>query len=226
MILLSIIFAILAIKKICDLKEENIMLLKALSLERQKDSVLKLAVRDNIPASRFLGHRFTEAEAAVVEGDSKLDSQQGSSWTINLSVLWSSPEITVCDMRLLSHILAEEIYNRGAKERQEDLAEKEITGDNEAEEYVDSEEYDDSQESEEYQDELDELLKNDDIFSPEDSEDLNEREWLTEEVDDYLESLSPYDYLQNLDGVYDTLGLPLDYMEEDDGFNIENYYWK
>merc|ERR1712098_785146 len=33
-----------------------------------------------------------------------------SSWSINLSVLWTSPTITPCDMSRLARVLAEEIY--------------------------------------------------------------------------------------------------------------------
>merc|ERR1711962_1636883 len=58
LVFLSILFAIVSVKKICDLKEENLRLLQ-LAIERQKDSVLKLAVRDNISPTRFLGHQFS-----------------------------------------------------------------------------------------------------------------------------------------------------------------------
>merc|ERR1712198_774621 len=112
LVLLSCLFAILTVKKICDLNEQNIWLRQQLSIERQKDSALKLAVRDNIPSARFLGHRFTKAEVELVEEESRLQLVPASSWTINLSVLWASPDITPCDMHQLSHVLADEIYNR------------------------------------------------------------------------------------------------------------------
>lgn len=118
LVLLSVIFAVLTVKTICDLKEENLRLWQQLALERQKDSALKLAVRDNIPSTRFLAHQFTAAEVALVEAEGTPDPAPGSSWTINLSVLWSSPGITPCDMHLLSHVLAEEIYSKGAAERE------------------------------------------------------------------------------------------------------------
>ena len=70
---------------------------------------MKLAVRDNIPADKFIQHRFNSVEAGLVEAEGNLD-QPNSSWTINLSVLWTSPIITPCDMAKLSHMLAEEIY--------------------------------------------------------------------------------------------------------------------
>ena len=66
-------------------------------------------MRDNIPEHMFLGHRFNSAEAEQVEAEGKVE-QPPSTWTINLSVLWTSPRITPCDMASLSHILAEEIY--------------------------------------------------------------------------------------------------------------------
>ena len=66
-------------------------------------------MRDNIPQNRFLGHRFNSAEAEQVEAEGKV-GQPTSTWSINLSVLWTSPLITPCDMARLSHILAQEIY--------------------------------------------------------------------------------------------------------------------
>merc|ERR1719458_2085246 len=52
LVLLSCLFAVLTVKKICDLNEQNMWLRQQLSIERQKDSALKLAVRDNIPSAR------------------------------------------------------------------------------------------------------------------------------------------------------------------------------
>ena len=57
----------------------------------------------------FLGHKFNSAESEQVEAEGKVE-QPPSTWSINLSVLWTSPRITPCDMASLSHILAEEIY--------------------------------------------------------------------------------------------------------------------
>ena len=74
-----------------------------------QDAALKLAVRDNIPAQMFIQHRFNSVEAGQVEAEGKVD-QPTSTWSINLSVLWTSPLITPCDMARLSHILAQEIY--------------------------------------------------------------------------------------------------------------------
>merc|ERR1719228_2926555 len=110
LIVLALIFTLTSVKKICDLKEQNVRLIQQLALERQKDAVLKLAVRDNIPQTRFIQHRFNPKEVNEVEYETSLDEPK-SSWSINLSVLWTSPKITPCDMVLLSHILAEEIYS-------------------------------------------------------------------------------------------------------------------
>ena len=66
-------------------------------------------MRDNIPAQMFIQHRFNSVEAGQVEAEGKVD-QPTSTWSINLSVLWTSPLITPCDMARLSHILAQEIY--------------------------------------------------------------------------------------------------------------------
>jgi hypothetical protein len=74
-----------------------------------QDAALKLAVRDNIPENKFIQHKFNSVEGGLVEAEGKVD-QPSSTWTINLSVLWTSPLITPCDMARLSHVLAEEIY--------------------------------------------------------------------------------------------------------------------
>ena len=74
-----------------------------------QDAALKLAVRDNIPAQRFIQHRFNSVEAGQVEAEGKVDPPSPT-WSINLSLLWTSPLITPCDMARLSHILAQEIY--------------------------------------------------------------------------------------------------------------------
>jgi len=124
LVLLSCLFAILTVKKICDLNEQNLFLRQQLALERQKDSALKMAVRDNIPSARFLGHRFTKAQVELLESESQLPMPI-SSWTINLSILWASDEITPCDMHQLSHLLADEIYNKLEAKEEEWLEEEE-----------------------------------------------------------------------------------------------------
>jgi len=124
LVLLSCLFAILTVKKICDLNEQNLFLRQQLALERQKDSALKMAVRDNIPSARFLGHRFTKAQVELLESESQLPVPV-SSWTINLSILWASDEITPCDMHQLSHLLADEIYNKLEAKEEEWLEEEE-----------------------------------------------------------------------------------------------------
>merc|ERR1719233_2240998 len=144
LVLLSCLFAVLTVKKICDLNEQNMWLRQQLSIERQKDSALKLAVRDNIPSARFLGHQFTKAEVELVEAESRLQPLPTSTWTINLSVLWASPDITPCDMHKLSHVLADEIYNRveareqlaaaaAAWQEEEEVEEEEMGEDEQAE---------------------------------------------------------------------------------------------
>merc|ERR1711872_1123979 len=124
LVLLSCLFAILTVKKICDLNEQNLYLRQQLALERQKDSALEMAVRDNIPSARFLGHRFTKAQVELLESKSQLPMPI-SSWTINLSILWASDEITPCDMHQLSHLLADEIYNKLEAKEEEWMEEEE-----------------------------------------------------------------------------------------------------
>merc|ERR1712224_609902 len=109
LVILSFIFAVSALKQICDLREQNLSLMQQLAYERQKDAALKLAVRDNIPENRFMQHRFKSEEAEKVKAEGIVEEPK-SSWSINLSVLWTSPTITPCDMSRLARVLAEEIY--------------------------------------------------------------------------------------------------------------------
>lgn len=125
LLVLSIIFAILTVKMICDLKEENLLLMRKLAFERQKDTALKLAVRNNIPSSKFLSAEYTRAEISLVEQEGRVVATPGSRWTINLAVLWQSPEITPCDMSALSRQLAKEIYREGLETRERIIAEEE-----------------------------------------------------------------------------------------------------
>jgi len=117
LVILSIIFTLSAVKQICDLKEQNLSLMQQLAYERQKDAALKFAVRDNIPADRFIQHRFNSAEAGQVEAEGRVE-QPSSTWSINLSVLWTSPTITPCDMARLSHVLVQEIYEMQGKQEE------------------------------------------------------------------------------------------------------------
>jgi len=213
LVLLSCLFAILTVKKICDLNEQNMWLRQQLTIERQKDSALKLAVRDNIPSARFLGHRFTQAEVELVEEESRLQAMPVSSWTINLSVLWASDDITPCDMHKLSNVLADEIYNRvEARERlaaaaawQEEEEEEEKMGENEQAEFLlsewaadmEGEEYQSSEESS--SEEYDEEAITDIIFGNKVSEE--------EEEEEYPFHMSDYDYLADVKGEYDELAV-------------------
>jgi len=117
LVILSVIFALSALKQICDLREQNLSLIQQLIFERQKDAALKLAVRENVPEDKFLLHMFSPAEAGRVEAEGKVD-QPRSTWSINLSVLWTSPTITPCDMSRLAQVLAREIYQVQEKQEQ------------------------------------------------------------------------------------------------------------
>jgi len=214
LVLLSCLFAILTVKKICDLNEQNMWLRQQLTIERQKDSALKLAVRD-----KFLGHRFTQAEVELVKEESRLQAVPVSSWTINLSVLWASPDITPCDMHKLSHVLADEIYNR--VEAREQLAaaaawQEEEMGENEEAEFLLSEwadleggEYESSEESS--SEEYDEEAITDIIFGNKVSEE--------EEDEEYPFHMSDYDYLADVKGEYDELA-----VDKEVGGSAEHLY--
>jgi len=124
LVILSIIFAVSALKQICDLREQNLSLMQQLAFERQKDAALKLAVRHNVPKEKFLQNMYSPAEAGRVEAEGKIE-QPRSTWSINLSVLWTSPTITPCEMSRLAQVLAREIYQ--VQEEQEKAWEQEET---------------------------------------------------------------------------------------------------
>jgi len=236
LVLLSCLFAILTVKKICDLNEQNMWLRQQLSIERQKDSALKLAVRDNIPSARFLGHRFTQAEVELVEEESRLQAVPVSSWTINLSVLWASPDITPCDMHKLSHVLADEIYNRvEARERlaaaaawqeeKEVEVEEEEMGENEEAEFLlsewadlEGEEYESSEESS--SEEYDEEAITDILFGNKVTEEEDE-----EEEEEYPFHMSDYDYLADVKGEYDELAVDKEVVDSAEHlYDTDDYY--
>jgi len=108
---LSIVLTIIIAKQICDLKDQNYTLKQQLAFERQKDAALKLAVRDNIPENMFVHHKFSSVEVDLIEAETNVEEESNSGWSINLSVLWTSPSISTCDMAMLSHILVSEIYS-------------------------------------------------------------------------------------------------------------------
>jgi len=234
LVLLSCLFAVLTVKKICDLNEQNMWLRQQLSIERQKDSALKLAVRDNIPSARFLGHRFTKAEVELVEEESRVQAVPVSTWTINLSVLWASPDITPCDMHKLSHVLADEIYNRveareqlaaaaawQEEEEEEEEMEEEEMGENEQAEFLlsewadlEGEEYESSEESS--NEEYDEEAITDIIFG---------KEEVIEEDEEYPFHMSDYDYLANVKGEYDELAVDKEVGgSAEDLYDTDDYY--
>ena len=150
--------------------------------------------------SRFLGHRFTKAEVEVVEEESKLPA---SSWTINLSVLWASPNITPSDMHQLSHVLADEIYNR--VEARDQLA----AAWQEEEEEVEEEEVEEDDQAE---------------FLLSEWADMKDEEYgsLTEE-DEYPFHMSDYDYLTDVKGEYDELSVDKETFAEH-LYDTDDYY--
>jgi len=110
--LLSVVFAAGAVKQLCDLKAENLRLAGELGRARQELAALKLTVRDNVPEPTFLQHRWGGKEAEMVEEEGKAAvGRPERGWTVNLSVLWTSPTISPCDMAQLSRALAMEIYS-------------------------------------------------------------------------------------------------------------------
>merc|ERR1712192_327289 len=155
------------------------------------------------------------------EQESRLQAMPVSSWTINLSVLWASPDITPCDMHKLSHVLADEIYNRvEARERLAAAAawvevEEEEMGENEEAEFLlsewadlEGEEYESSEESS--SEEYDEEAITDIIFGKKVSD---------EEEEEYPFHMGDYDYLADVKGEYDELA-----VDKEVGDSVEHLY--
>jgi len=69
--------------------------------------VLKEKVKANIPEETFVV--LPDIPAARV--DLETSGSQRGWFSVNLQVLWTSPNITPCDMYRLSYILAREIYH-------------------------------------------------------------------------------------------------------------------
>ena len=156
-----------------------------------------------IPVSRFLGHRFTKSEVELVEEEGRLQALPTSTWTINLSVLWASPDITPCDMHKLSHVLADEIYNRveareAWKEEEEEMEENDqanslLWADLKGKDYGSSEESSD----EEYDEE--------------------------EEISEEEEYPGFYDYMADVKGEYDELDVDKETFAEH-LYDTDDYY--
>merc|ERR1711953_990045 len=97
------------VKRLCDYKEQNLRLRQELALERQKDAVLKEAVRSNVPEAKF--GLLSRVPAWDIDVEVPGEEETPGWFSVNLMVLWSSPRITPCDMAQLSHLLAMEIYH-------------------------------------------------------------------------------------------------------------------
>ena len=86
-------------------------------------------MRENVPEDKFMQQVYTPTEAGRVEAEGKIE-QPRSTWSINLSVLWTSPTITPCDMSRLAQVLAREIYqvqeDQGKPWKQEKTEEENI----------------------------------------------------------------------------------------------------
>merc|ERR1712181_110213 len=166
------------------------------------------------------------------EQESRLQAMPVSSWTINLSVLWASPDITPCDMHKLSHVLADEIYNRvEARERlaaaaawqeEEEEMEDEEMGENEQAEFLlsewadlEGEEYESSEESS--SEEYDEEAITDILFGNKVSEE--------EEEEEYPFHMNDYDYLADVKGEYDELAVGKEVVDSAEHlYDTDDYY--
>jgi len=101
-LMVVVLLMIFQLKSFCDLKQENLRLKKALRLERIKDATLKRAVSDYVPEADFLSTRYSETDIEPFNHQEDEVVESGSRWSINVGVLWTSDDITRCDMALLS----------------------------------------------------------------------------------------------------------------------------
>jgi len=117
------------LKQVCNLKQENIFLRRQLELEAQKDAILKQVVMDAaVTEQMFLrtGYNMNKELNVIYSAPVK----DPSNWLdINLSLLWTSPEITHCDMANVARMLFQEMYKHGQQiyelKEDEDLVEAE-----------------------------------------------------------------------------------------------------
>jgi len=105
-VLLGISF-MATVKRLCDYKEDNYRLAQELVMERQKDALLKEAVKSNVPEETF----SLLAKLPPFDYDLEVNGEERGWFSVNLNVLWNSPSITPCDMARLAHMLTMEIYH-------------------------------------------------------------------------------------------------------------------
>ena len=98
-------------KQVCDLRAENLRLNTMLELETQKDAVLKQVVKESVPEQMFMrsGQQVKSMDVVI----SAPVKEPGNWIDVDLTLLWSSPRITHCDMRSVVRMLFSEIYRHG-----------------------------------------------------------------------------------------------------------------
>ena len=98
-------------KQVCDLRAENLRLNTMLELETQKDAVLKQVVKESVPEQMFMrsGQQVKSMDVVI----SAPVKEPGNWIDVDLTLLWSSPRISHCDMRSVVRMLFSEIYRHG-----------------------------------------------------------------------------------------------------------------
>jgi len=107
----TLIFVFLGLKTICNLKEENLRLMRELRMERTKDAALKRIVHDKVPRKAFPMSPYTEQDIREFV-DKAYTPSETSFFSIHLSVIWTSDDLTPCDMVTLFRSLTDEIYGK------------------------------------------------------------------------------------------------------------------
>merc|ERR1711953_1403756 len=94
------------LRRMCDLKAEN----RRLRAEHQRYEYLKQVVRARVPEDVFL--HTVPRSVSIIEADPvpEEEAEKVSWWSVSLSVLWTPDTITRCDIGVLAHRLAHEIY--------------------------------------------------------------------------------------------------------------------
>merc|ERR1712168_151635 len=97
------------VKRLCDYKELNLRLRQDLAIEKQKDYLLKQAVRAAVPEEQFA------ILSNIPNLDTEVPEEEVPGWfsMVHLRFLWTSPRLYICkDMVAFTRQLVVEIYRK------------------------------------------------------------------------------------------------------------------
>merc|ERR1712168_359152 len=97
------------VKRLCDYKELNLRLRQDLAIEKQKDYLLKEAVRVSMPEEQFA------LLSSIPNLNTEVPEEEVPGWfsMVHLRFLWTSPRLYICkDMVAFTRQLVVEIYRK------------------------------------------------------------------------------------------------------------------